>query len=133
MNKRLKIVMTTVSAGLVGCAPATVPVDPELICRDRRVTVNHAAGYLTAYPEHIEMCAGQDLAIELVPPVEVGAARTAPARENKGRAPWFVASNREADEILVRIPEDAEYATYKYSISIDGVGTLDPRVTVARR
>lgn len=131
MNKQVKLAAAALAAATVGaCAAREPPGDPELVCRDRLVTVNHAAGYLTAHPEHLEMCAGRSIVIAIAPPVEAGSARTAPGDEKQ--PDWLRATSGGRGNIEVRVPEDAVYGTYKYSITIDGVGTLDPRVTVAR-
>lgn len=120
------------AATLAACAAREMPGDPELVCRDRLVTVNHAAGYLAAHPEHLEVCAGNAVIVNIAPPVASGGARTVPAGER--RPEWLGRSNtRERGRIEIRVPESAEYGTYKYAIVIDGVGSLDPRLTVSRR
>lgn len=134
MNNIGKISMMAVSLGLVGCVTNGKDVDPELKCRDRLVTVNHAAGFLTAHPEYIEMCAGQRLTINVAPPVDKGAARTAPAKSNPD-ATWLDSrkgAEEDEDKIVIDIPEGTKYDEYKYSITIDGVGTLDPRVRITQ-
>ncbi len=118
-------------SALAGCAAPDTPGDHEVACRDRTVTVHHAPGYLAAHPEHLEICAGRTVVVSLEPPVEAGAARTEPAGER--RPPWLGNANRTRDRIEIRVPADADYGTYKYSIAIDDVGTLDPRLTVSRR
>jgi hypothetical protein len=114
---------------LAACAVREPPGDPELACRDRLVTVNHAAGYLAAHPEHLEVCAGRTVVINVVPRVETGRARTAPADELQ---PGWLTARNSGGRIAIVVPEDAAYGTYKYNIVIDGVGTLDPRLTVSR-
>lgn len=130
MNVRSKLAAAALAATTATCAVPEPPVDPELSCRDRLVTVNHAAGYLAAHPEHLEVCAGQTIVIDIRPPVDAGSARTTPAGEREPE--WLRARNGERG-IEMRVPEDADYRTYKYNITIEGVGTLDPRVTVKRR
>lgn len=133
MNNIGKVLMITVSLGLVGCVTNGKDVDPELKCRDRLVTVNHAAGYLSAHPEYIDMCAGQRITINVAPPVDQGAARTAPAgKGNPEDANWLSSRNGNENRIVIDIPNGTAYGTYKYSITIDGVGTLDPRVRVTQ-
>lgn len=133
MNNIGKISMMAVSLGFVGCATNGKHVDPELICRDRRVTVNHAAGFLVAHPEYIEMCSGQSFTIHVVPPVDEGKARTTPGKGTPDDANWLNSNNeKERNKIVIDIPKGTPYDEYKYSITIDGVGTLDPRVRVTQ-
>jgi hypothetical protein len=125
--------LVTLALLMGGCA-VDKDVDPELTCRDRVVTVNHARGFLAAHPEYIVVCPGQSILINLVPPVERGSARTTPAEEHVDSAPWLNSENGEdRRNVVVQIPTDVEPGEYKYNITIDGVGTLDPRVRVPRR
>jgi len=131
MQTRIPCASLAVAAALSACAAHELPGDPELVCRDRIVTVNHAAGYLAAHPEHVDVCAGRDVFIELMPPVAETAARTEPADERQ--PDWLRGRHRERGRIAISVPADAAYGTYKYNVVIDGVGTLDPRLTVSRR
>lgn len=128
MDKTLNMLVMGMSAVLIGCVEDAGPG-----CRDQEVTVNHEAAYLSARPEHVmDICPGNTLTLKLMPPLEAGAARSAPARENPDDAAWLSGSNRERDRIVLTVADGAE-GTYKYSITVDGIGMLDPRVTVARR
>jgi hypothetical protein len=136
MNKIGILLMLAVSTGLFGCATNGTmgDVDPELDCRDRRVTVNHGPAFLIAYPEYIEVCAGQTITVQVTPRVPAGEAATMQGSGDPVEASWLNNRNRsESSEILIEVPEAAAYAVYKYSIRIAGVGTLDPRVRVVRR
>lgn len=128
MNKKMATAMAGALAVLAGCAGLGARG-----CGDREVTVNHKAAYLSARPEEVRnICRGDTLTVRLVPPVDAGAARAAPSRENP-EAAWLSGSNRERDSIVLVVDPKAEKGkTYKYSIEIEGVGMLDPRVTVAR-
>lgn len=130
MKKRTQCAGAALAALLAACAARPKPGEPEPLCADRLVTVTHAPGYLAAYPEHVDVCAGRTVVIELEPAVEPGAARTTPA---PGLPEWLGARNARGDRIEIRVPEDAAYATYKYEIVVEGVGRLDPRLTVSRR
>jgi hypothetical protein len=132
-NIRLAIIAALL---INGCAIDSIKgeVDPELTCRDRMVTVNHARGFLTAHPEYILVCKGQRILIDLTPPVERGSARTTPANDEAGSR-WLASENREDHgRIVIQVPsDDVEPGEFKYNITIDGVGTLDPRVRVTPR
>jgi hypothetical protein len=134
-NSRLLVTIALLMSGCAMDGHTNGDVDPELTCRDRVVTVNHARGFLTAHPEYIVVCEGQKILINLVPPVEQGSARTTPAEEHVDSAPWLNSENGEdRRKVVVQIPaENVESVVYKYNITIDGVGTLDPRVRVSRR
>ncbi len=130
MKKRTQCAAAALAAVLAACAGRPIPDGPEPLCADRLVTVTHAPGYLAAHPEHVDVCAGRTVVIELAPAVAPGAARTAPAR---GQPEWLGARNASRGRIEIRVPEDAAYGTYKYEIVVEGVGRLDPRLTVSRR
>jgi hypothetical protein len=134
-NIRLLVTIALLMSGCAMNGHTNGDVDPELTCGDRTVTVNHARGFLAAHPEYIVVCQGQRILINLVPPVERGSARTTPAEEHAIGSPWLSGENREdRRKIVIQIPAGTvEPGEYKYNITIDGVGTLDPRVRVSRR
>lgn len=131
----------TTIAGIValiaatGCAPGAQRSDITK-CRDKVVTVNWRAegttrksAYLKARPELVELCRNHTLTIRLRPPVTVGNASTAgPSGQN-----WLDGSSGgNGSQIVLTVPNDSSLVgnTYKYSITIDNAGTLDPRGTV---
>jgi hypothetical protein len=119
---------------LAGCASTMsgeADVDPELTCGDRTVTVYQARGFLAVYPEYIDVCSGETITIRAVPHVAEGAVRTAPGGKNPGRDAWLQ-SEGNAMEATLSVPTDAALGVYKYAITVDGVGTLDPRARVVR-
>ena len=133
MKSVSSIVITAVLAG--GCiSPGYTGngEDPELTCRDRQVTVRQAPGFLAAFPEYIDVCRGQTVTISIDPPVEAGSARTEPASGNPDEAAWLQKANRDRGSIVIEISETAALGIYKYSITVDGVGTLDPRFRITR-
>lgn len=133
MNNKVVILVMGMFAVGVGCAQ---PEDADVACGNKTVTVNHAAAYLKASPEHVrKICPGNTLTVTLVPPVDrAGAARTDPMGKNKEDARWLEGRNSELDRIVLTVPGEKEAieGEFKYSISIDGIGVLDPRVTVAK-
>ncbi len=99
-------------------------------CVDRTVTVNHAVASLHAFPEYVEICSGKTLIIQIVPPVAVGNARTIDDPSNLPKAPWITKTNTDPSKITIPVPNGTTPEIYKYSIKIEGIGTLDPRARV---
>jgi hypothetical protein len=135
MNKIfIMLTMGLIASGCAGKDPINGDSDPEIKCQDRNVTVLHARGFLTAHPEYIVVCPGQRILIKVVPPVDPGQARTMAGGENQ-EARWLNSTNKQdRHRTIIQIPDakDVEEGEYKYSITIDGVGTLDPRVRVSK-
>lgn len=111
---------------------AALPRSFGQACVDRTVTVNQAAGSLKAEPERIDICSGNTLTIRIVPPVDIGKARSIDDPANPIAAPWITKTNWASDKITILVPEGTTVTTYKYLIKIEGVGTLDPRARVTQ-
>ena len=121
-------------AFLAGCASTMNPSvsdDPEMTCGDRTVTVYQATGFLAVYPEYIDVCRGQSITVRTVPGLATGNVRTAPGEKNPDDDSWLRNEGRDGTVIMV-VPGNAGLGVYKYSITVDGVGTLDPRARVVR-
>lgn len=101
---------------------------PHARCGAPPITVVHARGYLALNPETVDPCRGDRLTINLAPPVAPGSARTAPA---EGGPQWLRRENKTRGTIYIDVPKDTKPGVYKYSITIDGVGMLDPRVRIS--
>jgi hypothetical protein len=102
-------------------------------CGNRHVTANHNAKKIVPRPEHVSMCRGDILTIGFKPEVAQGTGHAAPDPEKNPEATWLSGSNEESNDIILIVGEDAKLDyPYKYSITIDGVGTVDPRVTVMK-
>lgn len=128
MKTKRNVLITVLAVAVSACvAPPHLP-DPE--CHDRTVTLNHRAASLDAHPEYVEICAGNLLTIKIVPPVGVGEAKTKDDPSNPVAAPWITKDNALPNRIVIPVPVGTTSATYKYSITIEGVGTLDPRARV---
>jgi hypothetical protein len=129
-------VVTLLSLTLAGCAldmTRDPGADPEITCGDRNVTVFQTRGSLSVYPEYIDVCRGQSITISAIPRVDGADVRTAPAeRGNPEGDGWLGREGRADGSVLIEIPGDAPLGVYKYSITVDGVGTLDPRARVVR-
>lgn len=135
MRRKIFLAITCLSLGLMGCATGstrTPEVDPELVCADRTVTVFQSTGFLAVYPEYIHVCAGRSITVKAVPRAP-GTVRTIPERGNPAADDWLSAEGEKGGTAVIRIPESATEGVYKYNITVEGVGTLDPRVSVVRR
>jgi hypothetical protein len=136
MNKIfITVIMGLVMSGCAAKGPTDGDSDPEIKCQDRHVTVNHARGFLTAHPYYIKVCRGERILINVVPPVDREKASTMAGEENL-EAEWLNSRNAtDRDPAIIQIPDDKglEGREFKYSITIEGVGTLDPRVRVTRK
>lgn len=134
MKTMLSVSMLSLSGILLGCATTmeTEDFDPALTCKDRVVTINHARGYLAMPQEYVEICRDKTLRINIVPPVESNGARASASRKNPD-ARWLNEGSGNGRFIEIRIPSDAAVGeTYKFDLTIDEIGMLDPRVRVVR-
>jgi hypothetical protein len=128
MKKRTQCAAAALAALLAACTTRP-PGGPEPVCADRVVTVTYAPGYLAAHPEHLEVCGGNSVVFKFAPRIEPGTARTQPAR---GQPDWLRSREQKRGEIMIVVPENTPYDTFKYEIVVDGIGKLDPRLTVSR-
>ncbi len=134
MKAMQNVSMLSLCGILLGCATTveTEDFDPALTCKDRVITIHHARGYLSLSQEYIEMCRNQSLKINVVPRVPNDAARATASKKNPD-ARWLNGSSGNGRFIEVRVPSDATVGeTYKFDLTIDDIGMLDPRVRVVR-
>ena len=128
MNNQVTIVATGAVALLAGCAQMA-----ERGCNDT-VTVDYKEAFLHARPPVANVCRGGTLTVRFHP---IGKdrdkpAHTAPGPQN-GNARWLTGSSPKGDRIVLDIDEKAQVGQiYKYSITVDGIGMLDPRVRVMK-
>lgn len=128
MNSQVKILATAVAALLAGCAQMA-----ETPCKNE-VTVDYREAFLHARPPVVDVCRGGTLTVILNP---VGSERdkpahTAPGPQN-GTANWLSGRSLKGEDIVLDIDEKAQVGQeYKYSVTVDGIGTLDPRVRVMK-
>lgn len=128
------LAVIALSSASVGCAstPRTPMEDPEFTCGPRTVTVFHGYAFLAVYPPTIDVCREQQITVKMIPKVRAGAARTSPGERDKERASWLGREASSRGKIVIEVPTSAELRTYKYNITVDGVGTLDPSARVVR-
>jgi len=134
MNKPVMLAVIALSSASVGCAstPQTPIEDPEFSCGPRTVTVFHGYAFLAAYPPTIDVCRGQQITVKMIPNVRAGTARTSPGERDKERGAWLGREASSRGKIVIAVPTSVELRTYKYNITVDGVGTLDPSARVVR-
>lgn len=134
MNTFCRVVLAAVPVFIVGCAQMAPghEKDTDIQCVDRTVTVNHAAAFLAAHPELVKICSGYHLTVQVVPAGRAGLARTEPGAQN-AQAQWLRGRSDRRGRIVLQIPEgEGPGTTWKYEITVEGVGTLDPRVRITR-
>lgn len=129
MNSRTKtrIMATGVASLLAGCAQMA-----ERPCSDT-VTVDYREAFLHARPPLAQVCRGGTLTVIFRPIGKDGGkpAHTAPGPQN-GKAAWLRGSSPKGDRIVLDIDESVPLGEYKYDVTVDGIGTLDPRVRVMK-
>lgn len=131
MSKRILPVAAACAAVLAGCA-VEPPDGAKPLCGTVHVTVTHAPGYLAMHPEHVYVCETETIIIQTAPRVEREEAEVAAVGDRQPT--WLSGKSNERGLIEIHVPdvEDEEYGLYKYSFTVKGIGTLDPRVTVTR-
>jgi hypothetical protein len=98
-------------------------VSVDLKCRNEEAWLTHSPAGLAISSHEVTLCRGSRLTIHIVPPVGRGRARTS------GRKPWLNATNRRRKDRIVLTAREP-IGTFKYTITIKGVGTIDPGVRV---
>jgi hypothetical protein len=128
MSKQVTILAMGLVALLAGCAQMAGSE-----CNDT-VTVDYKEAFLHARPPVASVCRGGTLTVVFHP---IGnekdkAVHTAPGPQN-GNASWLSGRSTKGDQIVLHIDEKAQVGQiYKYSITVDGIGMLDPRVRVMK-
>ena len=102
--------------------------------KDVSVTVNHKASVLKVTPELRNVRLGGTVTIKTVPAKGKNKAHT---KQEPGTPRWLTGYCNRKGEIVLPVPENAlgprqKEKTYKYSVMVDGVGMIDPRVKVIR-
>ena len=125
--------VTTALAGvsfafvLTGCGTVKVSDGVTVRCRDRHANINHASAHLDVRPETIELCTGFTLTLELHPPLASGSART---KQEPGSGNDWLDQQNSGESIVLTPPNGTPTGTFKYTVEVDGVGVLDPRIVV---
>jgi hypothetical protein len=135
--RRAAVVLALPAIVLTGCV-APESIDFDLACRARTVTLNHVRhASISVTNPVIDVCRGETIGIRVVPPVDPNRARSSPGPENPS-ATWLDRESMDGRRIDILVPPpDAEDAPevgeeLKYTLTIDGVGTLDPTIRIIR-
>lgn len=109
--------------------------DFNAVCRDREVTFNYVRkAAIDVYPPLVEMCRGNRLTIRIVPPVDPGMhpAQSSSFGDNPGPSGWLNGTSTDGMTIaLGPVPQSArDGQEYEYSISVQGIGSVDPTVRI---
>lgn len=132
-----KIVSSAVFALVVmltGCGTVKVLDGVEVRCSDKNVTVVNAAGRLQVSKDVVEVCRGNSVVLKFR---NSAARNTVHTRQPPGAptpAPWLNVDNTDTEQLTIMVPPETTPARsgdgYKYTLQIDGLGTLDPRIVV---
>jgi len=112
---------------LAGCGTLVELDGVQVRCNNRTVSVINAAGRLQVRPESVSVCRGFSVTLEFRNPVPARSARTT---QSATGAPWLDAENSSTDAIVLTVLSTTTPMEYKYSLEIDGLGLLDPRIVV---
>ena len=98
-------------------------------CSDQTVTIHNSDGLLKASPNRVQVCRGNSVALKFSNRVDVGKARTK-HQSSTPTATWLDVVSTSPDGIMISVPDSTTPMEYKYSLEIDGIGLLDPRIVV---
>lgn len=112
-------------------------------CKSAQVTIISTArgqaqfAILKVVPRKVHVCPGGRITLKFQPERVLNAVSTKPqgSKHLKGSNPgsdgWLNAENKNSkNEMFIDVPPEAKLGVYKYSVSVDGVGTLDPHAEV---
>ena len=132
---RTALVLALSTVVLAACAPREV-IDPEVACRNRILTLNHASDSIRISQGYVGMCGGYTLTVRIEPRVGPRSARSRTAPEgNPDPTAWLNATSTDGQAIVISVPAETFTAgdTFKYALEVDGVGLLDPTIGIIRR
>ncbi|MEE8108000.1 MAG: hypothetical protein V3T36_02485 [Gammaproteobacteria bacterium] len=112
------------SMSQIGNSPA------NLRCIDPVMTINHSAAQLKVTPAKVTVRMGCKIRLNIVPPKDIDKVSTKPDGPNPGRDNWMYKSNGVRGNIVLEVPMGIIKGDYKFSVKVDGVGTLDPHAKV---
>jgi hypothetical protein len=127
MKNPIPALSVGVAVLLGGCGNLVEIDGVQMRCDDRDVNVVNAAGHLQVTRERVEVCRGYSVNLIFRNAVAMGAARS---RQMGTGADWLDVDNRSAERIVIAVPESTAPGEYKYSLEVDGIGLLDPRIVV---
>jgi hypothetical protein len=120
-----------IAATVAGCGGTIKVLDGmEVRCSDKSVSVINEDGRLEARPNSVKVCRGNAVVLTFRNGVPTGHAHTRKARPATTTEMWLDVDNTSMDGITIMVPDATTPMEYKYSLAIDGLGTLDPRIVV---
>jgi hypothetical protein len=120
----LSVGLTTL---LAACGTIVEVDGVRMRCDDRDVSVVNVAGRLQVKKERVEVCPGYSVNLIFRNPVAMRAART---RQTGAGANWLDVDNGSTNRIVITPPAETPRGEYKYSLEVDNIGLLDPRIVV---
>lgn len=119
------------AAAIAALAACTSAKQLGEACPPQNVLLKHRPGSIgvSSRQETVYSCAGGRVTVRIRPPIDRGTGHTAPGARNAA-ATWLRADDTDGETIALRVPAGQAAGTYKYRISIDGVGSLDPRIII---
>ncbi len=95
------------------------------------ISAQKGASILKVRPKLVCARRGSEIRLRIVPARKKDTVTTNPHGVNPGVDAWLEGKNTGSEtEIIINVLNDAELGVYKYSVTVDGVGTLDPHAEV---
>jgi len=98
-------------------------------CSDKEVKVINPAGRLEVRPESVKVCRGNSVVFTFSPKEPSKRANTKDSSGSTTGA-WLTANGTTADGITIAVRPEVMPMEYKYTLEIEGLGLLDPRIVV---
>lgn len=138
---RITVFTATLLLVLSGCdrTDESVSVRPCMRAKVKIISTdqNQSFAILKVVPKKVQVCIGGQIELTFAPPRELNAVSTKPdgKKHAKGANPgpdnWLVKKNKTSkDKMLIKVLPGTTLGVYKYSVSVTGVGTLDPYAEV---
>lgn len=130
MNIFVAVALLLLMAGGSLSPIGTSDADEPCTYADKVMTINHSAAQLKVTPASVTVHMGCKIRLNIVPPIDIDKVSTKPDGPNPGRDNWMYKSNGVRDKIVFEVPMGIIKGGYKFSVKVDGVGTLDPHAEV---
>jgi len=136
MKRKNKISLTVLILAVgAWVAPSALSGEEEKECKEIvPVHVVHASSSITVTPPFVVICGGKMLTLDIVPPNRLGVGKVVTAPESSDpNAAWLNNANTpNPNQIAIKVPTVPATTTFKYSVEIEGLGKIDPRVRVKK-
>ena len=125
---KIIITLTLLTLALAGCVrDRSTFIDLDLACRDRFVTVVHTPVSIVVAPPFMEVCPESTITVR-IRPREAGET----IADSSTPGTWLNESTDAGGNITIEVPAEPTLDEYKYSVRIQGSGTIDPRIRIIR-